>query len=363
MRLPLTDPKDQSSIDIPQLEKMVDMYVSSGLSYFDTAYMYHSNQSETAIKKALVDRYPRESFRIATKLPIMMIDNPARAEEVFEEQLGKIGVDYFDNYLVHNICSVFLTNLEKSGAFELLKRKKAEGKIRRIGFSFHDGPELLDKVLTDHPEVDFVQLQINYLDWDNPSIGSRRNLEVARAHGVPVIVMEPVKGGILADVPEQVKDMFKAYAPDMSVVSWALRFVMGQEGVETVLSGMSSIEQMKDNLSFCVDFKPMGEEELEIVRKAVETINSKVAVACTGCRYCMKTCPQDIQIADYFQLYNAEMANPSKGWSVPGMYYKNRSRGHGKASDCIGCGNCEMSCPQHLEIIEILKEVAATFEK
>ena len=361
MRLPLKDPADQSSVDIPQLKEMVDMFLDAGLDYFDTAYMYHRNVSETAIKEALVDRYPRDRYRLATKLPIMMVDTPEKAEEVFEEQLRKTGVEYFDNYLVHNVCGEFYSNMEKCKAFDLLKRKKAEGKIRRIGFSFHDYPELLDKVLTEHPEVEFVQLQINYLDMDGP-IASRKNLEVAKAHGVPVIVMEPVKGGLLADVPDEAREMFESKDPGMSPASWALRYVMGLEGVETVLSGMSSVEQMRDNLSFATDFKPLDEEELEIVGKATEIINGKVAVACTGCRYCVKGCPQDILIPDYFSLYNSEKANPPKGWSVPKMYYKNRSKGHGLASDCLECGNCEMNCPQGLPIIDLLKDVAKTFE-
>ena len=361
MRLPLKDPADQSSVDIPQLKEMVDMFLDAGLDYFDTAYMYHNNVSEKAIKEALVDRYPRDRYRIATKLPIMMIDSPEKAEAVFEEQLAKVGVDYFDNYLIHNICGEFYSNMEKCKAFDLVKRKKAEGKIKRIGFSFHDSPELLEKVLTEHPEMEFVQLQINYLDMDGP-IASRRNLEVARAHGVPVIVMEPVKGGILANVPDEAKVLFEARNPGMSPASWALRYVMGLDGIETVLSGMSSVEQMRDNLSFCVDFKPLDEEELEIVEKAAGIINGKVAISCTGCRYCMKDCPQDILIADYFALYNSEKANPPKGWSVPRMYYGNRSKGHGLASDCLECGNCEMNCPQGLPIIELLKDVAKTFE-
>lgn len=363
MRLPLKDPADQSSVDIEQTKRMVDMYLEAGLDYFDTAYMYHGNQSERAIKEALIDRHPRESYRIATKLPIMMVSDPERAEEIFDEQLEKIGVDYFDCYLVHNVCSEFLPNAESCGAFELVKRKKAEGKIRRIGFSFHDGPELLEKVLTEHPEMEFVQLQVNYLDMDNTSIASRANLEVARGHNVPVIVMEPVKGGILADVPEEAERILRDMDPDLSPAAWALRFAMSQEGVEIVLSGMSSVEQMEDNLRACNGYGSMSQKEIATVEKAAEIISSNIAIPCTRCRYCMKTCPKDVLIADYFELYNAERANPSKGWSVPEMYYKNRSKGHGKASDCIGCGKCEEQCPQHLKIIDLLKDVAGLFEK
>ncbi len=362
MRLPLKSESDQASIDIEQVKDMVDMYMDAGLNYFDTAYMYHANASERAIKEALVDRYPRESYRIATKLPIMMLSSPEQAEQVFEEQLSKIGVDYFDNYLIHNICSSFLPNLESCKAFDLVKRKKAEGKIRRIGFSFHDGPELLEKVLSEHPEMEFVQLQVNYLDMDNASIASRKNLEIAKAHGIPVIVMEPVKGGILAKVPGEVRELFASVDPMFSPAAWALRFVMGLE-VETVLSGMSTREQMAENLRAVKDFRGFGPRELEAIERAKAIINSKIAIPCTACRYCMKSCPQDILIADYFELYNAEKANPSVGWSVPGMYYGNKSKSHGKASDCVECGNCEEQCPQHLKVIDLLKDVAALFEK
>lgn len=364
MRLPLTDPKDQTSVDIPQVERMVDMFMDAGLNYFDTAYMYHNNTSEIAVRKALVERYPRDSYRLATKLPIMMIDSPEKAEEIFEDQLRKTGVEYFDNYLIHNICGNFLGGLEKSDAFELLKRKKAEGKIRRIGFSFHDGPELLDRILTEHPEMEFVQLQINYIDWDNPAIASRRNLEVARKHNVPVIVMEPVKGGTLARLPDNVCELFLSKEPDMSPASWAMRFVLGLQGVETVLSGMSSIEQMEDNLSYCVDPRPLDADEMDTIAEAVRMLNSRNAIPCTGCRYCMKDCPQDVQIAEYFHLYNQEMECSTRdwGWSPTKMYYGNRSNGHGKASDCVECGNCERNCPQHLDVIDLLKKVAETFE-
>lgn len=361
MRLPLKDPADQSSIDVEQVKAMVDAYMDAGLNYFDTAYMYHNNVSERAIKEALVDRYPRESYRIATKLPIMMISTPEDAERVFDEQLSKIGVEYFDNYLIHNICGEFWDNAVSCDAFEFVRRKKAEGRIRRIGFSFHDGPEMLDRVLTENPDMEFVQLQINYLDMDNPSIASRKNLEVARAHGVPVIVMEPVKGGILANVPDEVRSMFEAKDPSFSPAAWALRYVLGLE-VETVLSGASSLDQMEENLR-AAKAPRLDAEELSLIEKAVGILDARIVIPCTACRYCMKTCPKDILIADYFNLYNAEKANPAVGWSVPAMYYGNRSKGHGKASDCIECGNCEEQCPQHLKVMDLLKDVAALFEK
>ena len=364
MRLPLTDPSDQTSIDLPQLEKMVDMYLDEGLDYFDTAYLYHGTCSESAIKKALVDRYPREKYRIATKLPIMKVSTPEEAESVFEEQLSKTGAGYFDSYLIHNVSENYWDNLIGCDAFAFIRRKKAEGKVKRIGFSFHSGPEMLEKVLREHPEMEFVQLQVNYLDMDDPAIESRKNLEVARSFGIPVIVMEPVKGGMLADVPAEARELFEEKSPESSAASWALRYVLGLDGVETVLSGMSSAEQMEDNLRTYSGFRKLDGDELETIEKAAEIINSKVAIKCTGCRYCMKDCPQDIQIADYFSLYNSEcLCPPRLGWSIYRLYYRSKSRGHGKASDCLECGNCELNCPQGLPVIDYLKDVAEKMEK
>lgn len=365
MRLPLKDSKDQKSVDIEQLKRMVDTYLDAGFDYFDTAYMYHDGCSETVVREALVDRYPRDRYRLATKMPLMMISSPEDQERVFSEQLERTGVDFFDYYLVHNVCNQFLPMAERCGTFDFVRRLKAEGRARRIGFSFHDGPELLDRVLTENPDMDFVQLQINYLDWEDASIASKGCYEVARRHGVPIIVMEPVKGGMLADVPDAVREMFESVDPGMSPASWAIRFAAGLDGVETVLSGMTSMEQMEDNLSFMSGFGTLSGEEMEAVSKAVGMIRETIAIPCTSCRYCMKSCPKDISIAEFFAQYNSERAKPTPegGFSLAGLYYSNIVRGgSGKASDCIGCGVCEDNCPQHLPIREYLKDVAALFE-
>ncbi len=362
MRLPLKSSDDQSSVDMDVLKQMVDAFMDAGLNYFDTAYMYHDGMSERAIGEALVARYPRDSFRLSTKMPIMMVSSAEEQERVFSEQLERCGVDYFDNYLVHNVSRNFYHTAQDLDTFGFLEGKKEEGRIRRLGFSFHDDADFLVQVLDEHPDVDFIQFQVNYLDMDAPSIESRRCLEIARSRGIPVIVMEPVKGGALANVPAQVREMFESEAPGMSPASWAIRFAASQEGVETVLSGMSDMSQMSDNLSFMKDFKPLDARELEVVSRAKEIIERSIAVPCTSCRYCMKGCPKDIPIAEYFALYNNMRNAPSAGLNIQVFYYRNYSRDHGKASDCIGCGRCEKECPQHLPIREYLKEVASAFE-
>lgn len=362
MRLPLKDPEDKTSIDYEVLNKMVDKYMGSGYDYFDTAYMYHDNVGEIAARKSVVERYPRDKFRLATKMPLMMLSKAEDHERIFNEQLQKCGVEYFDNYLLHNVCSEFIGTAERLGTFDFLRQKRSEGKIRKLGFSFHDRSDLLDKVLTENPDMDFVQLQINYLDWDDPSIDSRRCLEVARKHNVPVIVMEPVKGGLLANVSYDVREMFSGIEPDLSPATWAIRFAAVQDGVETVLSGMSEMAQLEENIRCLDGFEGFDDVHSKAIQDAIGIINSTVAIPCTACRYCMKSCPKDIQIADYFALYNKEKANPPEGFSLQKLYYGNISKAHGKASDCIGCGKCEKNCPQHLKIVELLKDVGALFE-
>ncbi|MBP1578084.1 MAG: aldo/keto reductase [Oscillospiraceae bacterium] len=363
MRLPLLSNDDPSSIDHEQLCKMVDTFLERGFTYFDTAYMYHDFKSEIAIREALVKRHPRESFLLADKLPLRYTFEEGDTERIFEEQLEKCGVDYFDYYLVHNVNSSYMERAEKFKCFDFVKQKKAEGKAKHIGFSFHDTPELLDRLLTEHPEFEFVQIQLNYLDWDSPSIQSRKNYEVIKKHGKKVWVMEPVKGGMLAKVPEEAEKAFKAAAPEASVPSWAVRFAASCPEVNMVLSGMSSIEQLMDNTSYMADFKPLTEVEREVIAKAVSIINSGIEIPCTNCRYCVDGCPKNIAIPAYFALFNSLKASGNVRMMAPFLYYRNIAANAGKASDCIGCRHCESGCPQHLEITKFLKKVAETFEQ
>lgn len=363
MRLPLLDPNDATSIDMECTKEMVDAFLERGFTYFDTAWMYCGFKSECAAKEALVDRHPRDSFTLATKLHAGYLKTEEDRDRIFEEQMRKTGVSYFDYYLLHDMGIHNLEIYNRLDCFAWLREKKARGLVKTIGFSYHDNPELLDRILTEHPEMEFVQLQLNYLDWDSDGVQSHKCYDVAVKHGVPVIVMEPVKGGTLANLPPEAEQLLKAYRPDMSIPSWAIRFAAGLENVMMVLSGMSNMEQLLDNTGYMADLQPLNEEEQALVRRVVGIINANIAVPCTGCSYCTEGCPMHIAIPKYFSLYNADMQeNKDKDWTPQGTYYKNLGKTFGKASACIGCGQCESICPQHLPIPQYLQQVAEHFE-
>ena len=367
MRLPLKDQNDPASIDLDAVKQMVDAFLERGFTYFDTAYMYHGGQSERAIREALVKRHDRDSFTLATKLPSMFLKNEGDQERIFEEQLEKCGVEYFDYYLLHNLNTSYYEAVKRFDSFAFVQKKKEEGKIRHMGFSFHDTPELLDEILTAHPETEFVQLQINYMDWESQSIQSRLCWEVARKHDKPVVVMEPVKGGMLAALPEKAEQLLKEHQPERSLPSWAIRFAAGLEGVMMVLSGMSGMEQLLDNAGYMQNFEPLSGDEQALLQQVVQSINETIAIPCTACEYCVKGCPKNIAIPKYFSMYNMDnreklrTGDPNR-WTINELYYANMAKTFGKASDCIGCRKCEQSCPQHIEITKWLRKVADVFE-
>ncbi len=364
MRLPLLDGNDPTSVDMEQVCRMVDSFLARGFTYFDTAYMYHGQQSEIVAREALVKRHPRDSFLLASKLPSMFLKEKGDQERIFEEQRRKCGVEYFDYYLLHNLNVKNYETVQKFDSFAFVSRLKAEGKVRRMGFSFHDSAEMLDRILTDHPEVDFVQIQLNYLDWEHDAIQSRLCYETCVRHGKPIIVMEPVKGGTLAKVPAEVERLFSEAHADWSPASWAIRFAATQPTVFMVLSGMSNTEQLADNMSFMENFVPLSDADLALLPRAVQIIYDNIAVACTACRYCVDGCPKNIEIPKYFALYNAEKTDTKQqnDFSIQKNYYDTLTETYGKASDCIRCRKCEKSCPQHIRIVEALKRVAETFE-
>ena len=352
-------PKINGEIDIEQSKKMVDLFMSKGFTYFDTAYVYDNGKSEEAAKEILVKRYPRESFQLATKLPLW--DKSASVEEVkqrFFTSLERTGAGYIDYYLLHSLGGERSALYDEYGLWDFLIELKQKGLIKHLGFSFHDKADALDKILTAHPEAEFVQLQINYADWENEDIQSRKCYEVARKHNKPVIIMEPVRGGSLATLPDEAAEVFKKANPNLSVASWAIRFAASLEGVITVLSGMSNTEQMEDNLSFMDDFVPISAEEREVINNAYEIMSKIPQVPCTNCRYCVEGCPKNIPINEIFSLLNFQ--DKFNNESLAKHLYSNavNKENVGKATDCIACKKCENVCPQHIKIVDNLARAA-----
>lgn len=354
MRLPKKGP----FTDIEQTKKMVDLFLDAGFTYFDTAYVYLG--SEAAAKKALVSRHPRDSYTLATKLNVNVAAGKKAAERQLETSLARTGAGYFDYYLLHAIMDNNYEKYDRFGLWDFVSEQKQKGTLKNIGFSFHAGPDLLDKLLTQHPEVDFVQLQINYADWENPSVQSRANYEVARKHGKQIVIMEPVKGGNLANPPKEVEKLFKDYDPNASCSSWAIRFAASLPGVLAVLSGMSNIAQMEDNISYMRDFKPLNEDEQKIIQQAQRIMGNSSAIPCTACHYCTEGCPKNIRIPDIFSAANKWLANGQS--EAAKESYAAAVNGAGKASDCIKCKQCERVCPQHIAITDRLEQCAELFD-
>ena len=362
MRLPLLNEEDKKSIDKEQACQMTDLFLERGFTYFDTAYMYHEYESERAVKDFLVTRKDRGSYTLASKLPVMQLKEKEDMERIFNEQREKCGVEYFDYYLLHALDAEHYKTVKRLGCFEFAMQKKAEGKVKHVGFSFHDSADVLDEILTDHPEAEFVQLQLNYLDWEDAKVQSRKCYETAVKHGKKVVVMEPVKGGTLANLPAKAKEVLHGLHPDWSDASWAIRFVASLENVMVVLSGMSNLQQMEDNSGYMEQFEPLTEQEKKVLLgQVVDIVHEAAKIPCTACRYCVEGCPMSIAIPEYFALYNAEITE--KGTPEHKEQFEALAKEHGKPGDCVACGQCEGACPQHLPAIEWLKKVAEVFEK
>ena len=358
MRLPKNA---DGTIDIPQVSEMVDLFLEAGGTYFDTAYVYDNGDSELAARAALVERYPRERYTLATKLCAWtQCHDEQSAKQQFYTSLERTGAGYFDFYLLHALQRGNYKKYDEYHIWEFVRELKEKGLVRHYGFSFHADPALLEELLNDHPDVDFVQLQINYADWENPGVAARRNYEICRAHGKAVTVMEPVKGGILADPIPAVKAVLDAADPDASYASWAIRYCAGLEGIVSVLSGMSSVEQMRDNLSYMRAFRPLSPEERETVEKARRALDEDRSIPCTACHYCTDGCPMNIPIPEIFTVHNRKKGSPEFRTL---REYTIVTAGKGRAGECVQCGQCENACPQQLPIIELLRDCAKAFEK
>ncbi len=359
LRLPVTNPDDAKSVDFQQVNQMIDAFLEAGGRYFDTAYTYLDGVSEETVRRCLVERHPRDSFLLADKLRVGKLRTPEDCEKNYQIILDRCGVDYLDVFLIHWLNEENFEKAESFGVFDFLQKIKADGRARKVGFSFHDTADVLDRILTAHPEVDYVQLQINYLDWESPGYQARLCYETAVKHNKPILVMEPVRGGGLAQIPADAAELFAAQRPGDSAARWAVRFVQSLPQVEVVLSGMSNLDQVKDNMA---DMEPMTEEEQVLCLKAADIICRQIAVPCTACSYCTSGCPKNIPIPQYFKFYNEYSRKPDDDWKIQPAYSQLVQKGFGKASDCISCGQCEKMCPQKIEITDWLKKTAEAME-
>ena len=362
MRLPVTDKNDPTSIDQELFTQMVDIYMEKGFNYFDTSYAYHNGVSETAIRKAVVERYPRESFKICDKLPTWALTRESDNEKFVNEMLERLGIDYFDVFFIHNINTPWFKLAETHNSFEYVKKMKENGIAKKIGFSFHDNAELLEKVLDKYgDDLDVVQLELNYLDWEDPSIESHKCYDLCVKHGLDVYVMEPLKGGVIVNPNDEIKNDFKEFNSDKSIASFALRFCASLEHVKIVLSGMSKMDDMLDNCSTFENFEVLTQKESDFLERMALKLKDNVAVSCSECGYCVDACPEMIPIPEYFNLYNTSKNQPES--NIYRLYYDKLADEKVSAEECTYCGTCLDFCTQKIDIPEELEKVCEHFQE
>ena len=362
MRLPQTDENDPSSIDQGLFNEMVDIYMETGFNYFDTSYAYHNGASETAIRKAVVERYPRESYRICDKMPTWALTCEEDNEKFVNEMLERLGIDYFDVFFVHNINTPWFKLAEKCKTFEYVKKMKETGVAKKIGFSFHDHASLLEEVLDKYgDDIDVVQLNLNYLDWEDPAIEAEKCYDLCIKHGLDIYVMEPLKGGVIVNPSDEIRNDFKQFNPNKSIASFALRFCASLDNVKIVLSGMSKMEDLVDNCDTYENFEVLSEKETEFLKSMADKLNSTVAVACSECGYCVDACPEMIPIPEYFTLYNLSKNRPES--DIYRLYFDKLADEKVHADECTYCGTCLDYCTQKIDIPEVLEEVCEHFEE
>ena len=361
MRLPLVNPEEKE-VDIELFKEMIDYFMNHGYTYFDTAHTYLNGNSEKAIREALVYRYDRKEYVIADKLPIFNLEEDADMDKIFDEQLQRLDVDYIDYYMLHNLSSKHKKKYTQIDSIKFIQDKKKEGKVKHIGISTHDSPQFLESILYENPWIEFVQLQINYLDWENEIIQARGCYEVTEKYNKPIIVMEPLKGGALIDIPDEAKSLFYSLNKDKSIASWSFRYLLSLDNVKMILSGMDSMDALEDNVNTFDNYIQLTSKEKEAIDTTIDLINQKNEIQCTGCNYCLDKCPQSIPIPELFKLYNTQKTL-NQEHSIA-MYYRNFiANGNKKASECIKCSKCINYCPQSIDIPQQLEKVIETFER